>query len=314
MQNTERKAQPDGHFKLFVLAVFRGISQVLLIENAATGLIVLAAIVISSYPLGLIALACSVIGTWIGYSGGKNRATAAQGLFGYNSVLAGLAFSLYLDGSAKWAFALAGAAVAALATAAAMHVMRHFGLPVLTFPYIVLTWMWLLAAFHLNAVHLNAKIQPQDIVSLQPDLKAGTIEWLTGLINGVGQVYFVEGLVSGILILLAIFVAGWRLGLYAIAGTVIGGITAYGLGAETTMLNSGLYGFNAVLAVLAVSFAYRHAGGNNFPAGLLAAILTVPVAAGIETWLNPYGLPALTMPFVLVTWVMIAGRQLLNKP
>ncbi|WHX49003.1 urea transporter [Paenibacillus woosongensis] len=51
----------------------------MLIENAATGLIVLAAIVISSYPLGLIALACSVIGTWIGYSGGKNRATGARG-------------------------------------------------------------------------------------------------------------------------------------------------------------------------------------------------------------------------------------------
>ncbi|NIK79210.1 urea transporter [Paenibacillus castaneae] len=298
---------------LFIVAVFKGISQVVLIENAITGLIILMAITIANYSLGIITLISALIGTWIGFVGAKDKTVVVQGIFGYNSVLTGLALSLYLEGSQKWAFAIIGAAVTALVTAAIMHILRNTGLPSLTLPYILHTWLWLLASFHLNFVKLSPALKPQDITSLNPNFEEGTIEWSDGLIDGIGQIYFVEYWASGILILIAICWASWRLGLCAIAGTAIGWLTAYGLGAEINMLNLGLYGFNAVLTILAVAVVFNTAKGMRIWMGIVAAMLTVPVAAGLGTWLNPYGLPALTMPFVLVTWIMIAARNVLPK-
>ena len=47
--------------------------------------------------------------------------------------------------------------------------------------------------------------------------------------------------------------------------------------------------------------------------GVMAAMITVPITASIDTWLMPYGIPGLTMPFVLVTWIFIGARKVLPK-
>lgn len=297
------------------MSSLKGISQVILIENAISGLIILAAITMADYSLGIIALISAMIGTFIGYAGLKDKSAAIKGLFGYNSVLTGLALLLFLEGSQRWVYAILGAAVAALVTAAIMHILINFGLPTLTFPYIIFTWSFLFASFHLRAVKLSPTVEPQDITSLNLSQKEESIEWLHGLVGGIGQVYFVEYFMSGLLILLAVFWSSWRLGLYTITGTVIGWLTAFFLGAEINMMNSGLYGFNAVLTIIAVSAVLSSAQRKsvNILMGIIAAVLTVPVAAGFNTWLYPYGLPALTMPFVLVTWVVIAARKVLTR-
>ena len=67
-----------------------------------------------------------------------------QGLFGYNSVLTGMALALFLSGPYMWIIALVGSAVAAIFTATMMHFMQKTEIPILTFPFIVLTWFILL--------------------------------------------------------------------------------------------------------------------------------------------------------------------------
>jgi len=145
-----------------------------------------------------------MIGTWIGLAGGKDKSAAEHGLFGFNSVLTGLALSLYFEDIQKWAIAIIGAAVSALATAAVMHIMRNWGIPVLTFPYIILTWFLLLASFHLELFELSPTLIPQDITHLKqyPETKINLVD---GLVDGIGQVYFMESLWSGIVILIAFF-------------------------------------------------------------------------------------------------------------
>src|SRR6478672_6777569 len=76
----------------------KGISQVILIENVVTGLIILVAIMISSTYLGIITLLSAIIGTLIGKIGGADIDSVNQGLYGYNSVLTGMALSLFLSG------------------------------------------------------------------------------------------------------------------------------------------------------------------------------------------------------------------------
>lgn len=293
----------------FLLASLKGISQVFLIDNAITGFIFLIAISVASIPLGIITLASAMIGTWIVGFGGANPNLINQGLFGYNSVLTGLALALFLDGGNRWMFALFGAAIAALFTASMMHVIKIIDLPVLTFPYILLTWLILLACFRMTVLKLSPDLIPQDLSRIKMDM-TGSIE-ISGLVDGIGQVFFMDNVWSAIIILIGIFYSGWKLGLYALVGTSIAWITAYGLGVDIESFNMGIYGYNAVLTIIAISVVFDANQRYSMLTGCVAAILTVPFTASIGDWLTPYGIPALTMPFVLVTWIFLSMRKVL---
>ena len=66
--------------------------------------------------------------------GGADENTINQGLFGYNSVLTGMALVLFLRGPYMWIVALVGAAIAAIFTSTVMHFMKKTEIPILTFP------------------------------------------------------------------------------------------------------------------------------------------------------------------------------------
>ena len=117
METDKRTSLMDGEFMTFITASLKGISQVILIENVITGLLILIAITIDSYYLGIIALLSAIIGTLVGKFGGADEQTINQGLLGYNSVLTGMALALFLSGPYMWIIALVGSAVAAIFTA-----------------------------------------------------------------------------------------------------------------------------------------------------------------------------------------------------
>ena len=116
------------------------------------------------------------------------------------------------------------------------------------------------------------------------------------------------------LLFIAVFWAGWKLGLYAVVGNAAALLMAYELGAEHPLIICGLYGYNAILACMAVAsvFSTEENRYRNI-SGILAACLTVPLTDSVSTWLLPYGLPALTMPFVLSTWLFLGARKVLSK-
>ncbi|OCA84533.1 urea transporter [Bacillus sp. FJAT-27225] len=309
MQTANQKSSKERSLFSFLTASLKGISQVMLIENALSGLIMLLAITTFSYSLGIIAFISGLIGTLIGKIGGVDEQTINQGLFGYNSVLTGMALAIFLTGPNRWIIALVGAGIAAVLTAALMRVMKDMGIPVLTFPFIILTWFTLLSSYRLNVFHLTIDMVPQDISRWELDI-SGTIDWPEAIFNGIGQIFFVHSTLSGILLFVAVFLAGWKLGLYAVLGNAFALLTSFFLGGEYNPIYMGLYGYNAILAILAVSVIYK-TDENRFSSitGIVAACLTVPSIASLTTWLQPFGLPALTMPFVLSTWLFLGARK-----
>src|SRR5690606_3300195 len=141
-----------------------------------------------SVPLGIVTLASAIIGTSVALVCGAEKGMIKRGLFGYNSVLTGLALFLFLSGENRWIFALLGAAVATLFTAAIMNALRNFNIPILTLPFNILTWIVLLASFGFESIHLSPDLVQQDLShwTLQRD---GAID-VNGSIMGVGQIYF----------------------------------------------------------------------------------------------------------------------------
>jgi urea transporter len=311
METDKRTSFMDGKFMTFITTSLKGISQVILIENAITGLLILIAITIESYYLGIIALLSSIIGTLIGKFGGVAEQTINQGLLGYNSVLTGMALASFLSGPYMWIIALVGSAVAAIFTATMLHFMQKTEIPILTFPFIILTWFILLASYKLKVIRLNPTLEPQNLAYWQLDI-SGEINVLQDIFNGIGQVFFLDNTISDIILSLAVFLGGKKLGFYAVIGNIVSILIAYFLGGEHTLIARGLYGYNAILTIIAVSAVFNHEH-NRFAllSGIIAACLTVPITAGLSTFLLPYGLPALTMPFVLCSWLILSARKLM---
>ncbi|MBS4208464.1 urea transporter [Bacillus sp. FJAT-50079] len=302
----------SNHYLSLIPATLNGVSQVILLENPVSGLIILLGLSIASPSLGLIAFIASAIGTLVADFGGADKKQVHQGLFGFNSVLTGIAIMIFMEGSLRWVIAMAGAAVAALLTAAFMHAAKKFAYPVLTFPFIILTWFLLLSAYRFTAFQLSSDLVPQSLSQWVLDIE-GTPQLFRGLIKGVAEVFLIDVFWSGVFILIAVFWAGWKYGVYTLFATAVSWLVAYLLGADFKLLNLGLYSYNAVLTMIAIGSVYN-VRQRKFPfAGTLAAMASVLVTASVDTWLLPFGLPPLTLPFVLCTWLFIGSRKVLRN-
>ncbi|WLV25009.1 urea transporter [Aciduricibacillus chroicocephali] len=294
------------------IASLKNISQVILIENPFSGLLILAGIFISSWQLGTIAAIASLLATATAYFLKADSALTQHGLLGFNSILTGMALYLFMTGPNRWWIAICGALIAVIVTAAFMEMFKESTLPPLTFPFIILTWAMLMMSYRLGTFNLTSALVPQ-FLSHEKLARISVPDWPEALINGYGQIFFIEHNLSCILILAAVFVSGWRSGFFVIGANLVAIAVAILLGADQVLIGKGLYGYNAILAVMAVSIAMPAAQPKNKPilSGFIAAALTVFITASVSAIMQPYGLPALTLPFVLVTWIMVAARRVL---
>lgn len=300
-------------WKGIAVASFKGISQVVFIENPITGMLFLLAITIASPQLGMIAWVSSLIAVLIGIAGKADEELIQQGLLGFSPVLTGMALTLFLTGPYHWVIALLGAAVTALFAAAMMHFMRHAEIPVLTFPFILVSWLTLLASYQFDVIQLSPNLVPQDLSRWTLETE-GTVSWLQAMLNGLGQVFFLQNPISAILLYIGLFCASWRFGIFAFIGNVCAMIVAFALGGAHALIDAGLYGFNGVLTILAVSVVFKESSNSlSYLTGIVGACLSVPLTAAITTWLIPYGLPTFTIPFVLCTWLLLGARKVFPR-
>ena len=90
----------------------------------------------------------------------------------------------------------------------------------------------------------------------------------------------------------------------AFLAPVVSTLTAIWLKADRTALAAGLYGYNGVLVGLALATFLAQGAALWIYVTLGAAVSTV-ATLGTASALKPFGAPALTAPFVAVTWIML---------
>ncbi len=278
----------------------------MLMENRFSGGLILLGLILHSPYLGLMALLSSIVGTSIGLL--KDKETAKKGIYGFNSILSGVAAMLFLHGDWRWIIALIAAASSAFLMYFLSMIVIRWKIPVLTTPFVAITWIGLLVTYPINFLHKNPAFITSSPVKWNIPSE-GKPNFILGLIKGVGEVFIIDSFWAGLFILIALFVAGWRFGVYAVFGTFISWLTARSLGVDTESLDLGLYNYNAVLTVIAVGLLFDDKR-NYLLYGILAAAMTVPITAGMDALLNPIGLPALTSPFIISTWIFLIIRKI----
>jgi len=122
--------------------------------------------------------------------------------------------------------------------------------------------------------------------------------------RGLGQVIFLDQPLAGVCLLLGLVLADRRAACWALLGSTGGlGLALYqGLSQHSAL--TGLYGYNAALAAIALSQVHRRPW---LPA------LGIALALVLQPGFSALGLPALTMPFILTCWLISATQRLLRK-
>ena len=293
--------------------LLRGVGQVMFQNNSYTGVLFVAGIACNSWVLALAVVLGAGAGTLAAAWLGAQRDLLRSGMFGFNGALVALAVLVFLTPSAlTWACALLAAACASILMAALLvHQPR---LPALTAPFVITTLCVFLAAARLG------RLEPSGLLPTAELPQTATVEGVVtlttlihGVFTGVGQVFFQNSICSGLLFVAALLVASPRAAVMALTGSLLGLLVAWAMGAAEPAIRAGMYGYNSALVALALACVFLRPSPAGYASAWLAAGITPFVAAATTAALAPLGMPALTLPFVLVAWLFLRAAPAFTR-
>lgn len=285
-----------------VLVVFRGIGQIWFQENALTGALFVLGIAIC-FPIQAAGIVIgSAIGCALAYGLKYDRGEVLAGIYGFNPALVGIAtfFFFKLDATSI-GLMLSGCVVATVLT----RLMRgHVPFPTYTAPFVVTTWALFLIGKSMGVpgTESGANLVPTPAVG--PGVES--------ILHGIGQVMFQASIWTGLLFLAGIAISNREHAAWVLAASVLGMVVVgYHLDAAERALDPerlierdqfenvrlGLYGYNATLAAVAL-FLWRRS--------LIPPLMGIAISVPLTEMVPRVGLPALTAPFVLATWIVLA--------
>ncbi|MFN8048081.1 MAG: urea transporter [Ancrocorticia sp.] len=291
--NTAPVAQPRGLDAARSLPL--GVSQIYLQDSWMVGVLMIVGFAVYSIPMALLVVVGTVIATASAHVVGKS---IGHGLQGYCGALVGAAaWTTFGELWPAFLVTLVGAAACPVVTgalAAFFSVVRRQGgpLPVLTAPFCVVSGLVALTA--------RALVEPAPAGA---PIEAGNtaLQLLEGTLAGIGQVVFCQSWLSGLIILGALFLAGWKVGAAALLGSALGTATMWAAGSTPAELSAGLAGYNPALTAIALAAVFLRPGPRAWMIATLGSIVTVGVCELLK--LTP--IPVYTWPFILVTWLCL---------
>ena len=121
----------------------------------------------------------------------------------------------------------------------------------------------------------------------------------------ISQVFLKASVVSAVLFLAGLAVSSMPAALFAVGGAALAVAVAHGFGAESAVVSQGLLGFSPVLTAVALGVTFRRPGLHATAYAALGVVFTVIAQAGLDVALRPFAIPALTAPFILVSWMFL---------
>ncbi len=139
--------------------------------------------------------------------------------------------------------------------------------------------------------------------------KAVFRDYFVGVLNSYSQIFFSDNKVFAVILLLVSF-ADIYTGMAGLLSVIITNLAGIMMGYDQRIIRKGVYGFNSLLVGLCI--------GIFFSPGLillvvvaLASVMTLFIAISLQGVIGKYGLPYLSIPFLLGAWtVTLATRNM----
>ena len=274
----------------------KNVAQVVFMNNKWSGLCILIGLFIANWKVGLGAAVGSLIALILAPYFNYSEDEMSNGLAGYNSVLTAIGLALFLEVSlVNWIVLIVATILTLPVGAAVREILKPFGIPMLTFPFVFMTWLILAMGTQFSKMHVTIDILPTKIK--HPDISHSHVNFISGIITNFSEIFLVTSIIGSILIIIGIFIGSVKGGIYAI------------LGGDYPTITDGLYGYNSILTGIALGATFK-TKFNPILAVITGLLLTVVMHGALATTLAPIGLPIFTAPFIFATWlVMFAGKE-----
>ena len=217
-------------------------------------------------------------------------------------------------GALLWAYVVFGAAVSVVVTLAIANTLKTWGVPALTFPFVLTTWVLLLSSYGFaglsgSALPSGAVVGAYQAYPSDPLDLGGFIQ---GVFRSISQVFLKADGIAAFLLLAGLLVSSVPAAAFAFAGAILAVATAHVLGAESDLITGGLLGFSPVLTAITLGTVVYRPSPRVMIYAAAGTVFTVIAQAALNVALTPLAIPALTAPFVLVSWLFVLPRQCLE--
>ncbi len=302
-----------------VRALLRGSGQVMFQQSAWTGLLFLAGIFWGAYSasapqvawgavLGL--LASSLAGWLLGVHVEDGR----DGLWGFNGILVGCAFPTFLAPvPLMWVSLVCCAMLTTWMRRGFNNVTAQFKINSLTFPFVFLTWIFLLSARVLTATPLADMDTPALVVHIGGQIDWSLAAFVTYWLKGISQVFLINDAITGLIFLAGLAVCSVWAAVYAAVSSALALFVAVSFAADPADVTAGLFGFSPVLTGIAVGTTFYRVNWKSALWAAAAVVATVFIQAGMDTLMAPWGIPTLTAPFCIATWMFLLPLYKLDE-
>ncbi|TBX70301.1 urea transporter [Flavobacterium silvisoli] len=261
-----------------VRATFRGVGQIMLQENAFSGVLFLIGISYGSILMAIGTILAAIIGTTTAYLLKYSTEEIQKGLYGFSPALVGAAVFLFLKPDfISWIVLILGSIGAVLL----QHSFITKKIAAFTFPFVWITWVIL---FGINVYVPQLLNTPTPLVVTPADACFFPFK-------AFGQIIFQSSYFSGVVFFTGIAINKPIAAVYGFLGALFSSCIAYYLLGDIENIENGLLGYNAVLcAIVFTDTSFKN---------LKWMMISVLIALAVQLVMMKFNLIVLTFPFVL---------------
>jgi len=313
----------------FIEYCLRGVAQVVFMNSPLTGLFIMVATWTFDPWLGFAGTLGVIFSNLAALALGFDRGAIHAGLYGFNGVLVGLALGTFL--APPWDFVsmlwivLISAMSSVLMAGFAATFLGSWGVPPFTLAFNISTVLFLVTALRLAFGRVGPLIEPAAPTVQGPGVQialrataqavGSTDAWaiLNAVFRGLGQLFFVNSIIGGVLVIVGILFCSRIAAAFALIGSIVGMLTGMALGADGVAIFNGLWGFNSYDACLAIAGVFYVLTWRSAILGVACAAVTALLFGAISSFFLPWGLPAMTLPFCFGTLAFTLLHSATNR-
>nr|BAC53976.1 gill urea transporter [Anguilla japonica] len=291
--------------------VLRGAAQVMFVNNPLSGLIIFGGLILQNRWWALNGFVGTLFATISALILRQNRGAIAAGLYGYNGILVGLLMAVFsAKGDWYWWLLLPNifmSMACPIVSSALASINSRWDLPVFTLPFNILVCLHMVATGHYNHHFPQVLIQPRSSLPNITWSEVDVAKLFRAVPVGIGQVYGCDNPWTGGIFMISLFISSPITFAHATIGSAVGMVSGLALAAPFEAIYFGLWGYNCVLACIAVGGMFYALTWQTHLLAIACAFFCAYLGSAIANVMSTFGLPACTWPFCLsaLTFLLI---------
>ena len=193
------------------------------------------------------------------------------------------------------------------------HLLAPYKVSSFTFPFVLLTWFILLATRNMQALPNPGLSTPELPASFSSLVDTHPLHLVKYWLVGISQIFLVNSWVTGLLFLIGLLLSNRWAALWAAIGSAIALGLAILYQCNGSSIANGLFGFSPVLTAIALGITFYQPNWRTALWAIFGIFATVFIQAAMDTLLAPIGIPTLTGPFCIGTWLFLWPHLHLDK-